>query len=237
MSLDAIASPASAALWLAHAVRRPGDAPIADPHGAPPEPPRVAKPHKKRTGRKAKYHAKHARSLRAVRVVPAPVVAPAPVAQVVPEAERVDVPVTRLRARTTSVKRLAKRELEQGRQEYPPSINAAIPRPRTWGECEERGLGAWVPCPYVGCKHHLAVDVSARCGSIKEAYPGLDVDQLPATCSLRVAAEGEHTLEAVGQLANITRERARQIEAKALKKLARSPGGKALVEYLEGRRG
>jgi hypothetical protein len=39
------------------------------------------------------------------------------------------------------------------------------------------------------------------------------------TCSLDVAAAGAHTLEQVGDLLNITRERVSQIEEEAIKKL------------------
>ncbi|MBX6374810.1 MAG: RNA polymerase sigma factor RpoD [Acetobacteraceae bacterium] len=44
----------------------------------------------------------------------------------------------------------------------------------------------------------------------------------------------DHTLEEVGRTFNVTRERIRQIEAKALKKLERSRGGQALRSFLEG---
>jgi hypothetical protein len=41
----------------------------------------------------------------------------------------------------------------------------------------------------------------------------------PDTCSLDIAERGEHTLEQVGDLLGLTRERARQLEEKALRKL------------------
>jgi hypothetical protein len=89
-------------------------------------------------------------------------------------------------------------------------------RPRTRGEC----VGAARPCPFVGCRHHLALDVTDA-GSL-HVNAQLDLDQVGDTCSLDVADRGEHTLEQVGNLLNITRERVRQIERTGLKKSAAS---------------
>ena len=49
-----------------------------------------------------------------------------------------------------------------------------------------------------------------------------------------IGTDRDHTLEEVGQQFNVTRERIRQIEAKALSKLRASLGGAALREMLEG---
>ena len=75
------------------------------------------------------------------------------------------------------------------------------------------------PCPYVSCKYHLYLDVNPRTGSIKLNFPGLEVWELTETCSLDVADRGGITLEEVGELLNLTRERIRQVEAKGLEKL------------------
>ena len=45
--------------------------------------------------------------------------------------------------------------------------------------------------------------------------------------------EGEHTLEEIGQDFAVTRERIRQIEAKALRKLKHHSRGKLLKPFLE----
>ena len=45
------------------------------------------------------------------------------------------------------------------------------------------------------------------------------LDRMPATCALNVADDGGLTLEEVGELMQLTRERIRQVEARALLKL------------------
>ena len=75
------------------------------------------------------------------------------------------------------------------------------------------------PCPYVSCKYHLYLDVNPHTGSIKLNFPDLEVWELSETCSLDVADRGGITLEEVGELLNLTRERIRQVEAAGLEKL------------------
>ena len=58
--------------------------------------------------------------------------------------------------------------------------------------------------------------VNARTGSIKFNFPGKEVHELEETCALDVAERGGITLEEVGGLMNLTRERVRQLEAEAL---------------------
>lgn len=85
-------------------------------------------------------------------------------------------------------------------------------RPKTRGDCE----GMDRPCPYVACKHHLFLDVDVETGSIKFNFPDVEPEEMRTSCSLDVADAGPQTLEDVGNLMNITRERARQVETKAL---------------------
>ena len=75
------------------------------------------------------------------------------------------------------------------------------------------------PCPYVSCKYHLYLDVNPRTGSIKLNFPDLEVWELSETCALDVAERGGMTLEEVGELMNLTRERIRQVESAGLDKL------------------
>ena len=72
------------------------------------------------------------------------------------------------------------------------------------------------PCMYVACRFHLYLDVNPRTGSIKFNFPGKEVHELEETCALDVAERGGITLEEVGGLMNLTRERVRQLEAEAL---------------------
>ena len=67
----------------------------------------------------------------------------------------------------------------------------------------EGGSNEARPCPYGACRYHL------------------DENPTGASCALDVACEGPHHLEEVGAILMVTRERVRQIEAKALWKLKR----------------
>lgn len=87
----------------------------------------------------------------------------------------------------------------------------SIERPRTRADCKDGPR----PCPWVGCRHHLYLDISGR-GSLKLNFPEKDFDEIAETCSIDVADRGEHTLEQIGDLMNVTRERARQLEARGL---------------------
>ena len=137
-----------------------------------------------------------------------------------------------VRARTINVKRLTKRELEFGRMLADAQLeDLDVTRPVTRGDCEadER------PCPFVSCKFHLYLDVADRTGAIKLNFPDVDPEQLerlPATCMLDVA-ERERTLEEVGEFMNMTRERIRQIEVRALTKMKRATDRGALGDYAE----
>jgi len=71
------------------------------------------------------------------------------------------------------------------------------------------------------------LEVKEETGSIKFNFPNLEVWELKETCALDVAARRGKTLEEVGELANCTRERARQIELGALLKLRAAVEGDA----------
>jgi hypothetical protein len=88
-------------------------------------------------------------------------------------------------------------------------------RPKTRGDCVDGPR----PCPWVGCRHHLYLEVSEATGRIKVAFPGAKPWHLAESCSLDVADRGEHLLRDVGLVLNLTRERARQITDTALANL------------------
>jgi hypothetical protein len=131
-----------------------------------------------------------------------------------------------VRARTISVKRMTKRELEVGRLMYP---ETEYWKPRTRAECVDGPR----PCPYVACKHHLYIDVSPRTGAIKLNFPDLEVWEMGESCALDVADRGGTTLEDVGAIMNLTRERIRQVEVKALAKLEALRDMMALRDYVD----
>jgi hypothetical protein len=131
-----------------------------------------------------------------------------------------------VRARTISVKRMTKRELEIGRLLFP---ETDYWRPRNRAECAEGPR----PCPFVSCKHHLFIDVSPRTGAIKLNFPDLEVWDLGESCALDVADKHGTTLEDVGAIMNLTRERIRQVEVKALAKLEALNDMYALRDYVD----
>ena len=132
-----------------------------------------------------------------------------------------------VRARTISVKRMTKRELELGRILYPDV--EGVERPVTRADCQ----GGERPCPFVSCKHHLYLDVSARTGAIKLNFPDLEVWEMSETCALDIADRGGATLEEVGAIMNLTRERIRQVEVKGLAKLQALRDMAALRDYVD----
>jgi hypothetical protein len=131
-----------------------------------------------------------------------------------------------VRARTISVKRMTKRELELGRMLYP---EVEVEKPKVRADC----VSGERPCPFVSCKHHLYLDVSAKTGAIKLNFPDLEVWEMTETCALDVADRGGTTLEEVGAIMNLTRERIRQVEVKGLAKLEALKDMLALRDYID----
>jgi Sigma-70, region 4 len=119
---------------------------------------------------------------------------------------------TRPRSKTIAMKRLTREELRLGALLNPP---VDIPRPNTRSQCENDIR----PCPWVACKHHLYLDVNPETGSIKINFPDLEPWEMNETCALDVADRAGITLEEVGEIMNLTRERIRQVEVRGLLKL------------------
>jgi hypothetical protein len=92
-------------------------------------------------------------------------------------------------------------------------------KPHTRGECASVPR----PCPYVSCAMHLYLDTTPA-GNVRVNFPDLEPDEMDpdGSCALDVADKGESVLERVGELLNVTRERVRQIEARALSRLRRA---------------
>jgi catechol 2,3-dioxygenase-like lactoylglutathione lyase family enzyme len=100
-----------------------------------------------------------------------------------------------------------------------------IERPLTRKDCED---DPGRPCPWVSCSHHLYLDANPETGSIKLNFPHLEVWEMGETCSLDVADRGGITLEEVGAIITLTRERIRQVEVRALEKIERNGDGLGL---------
>lgn len=120
----------------------------------------------------------------------------------------------RPRAKTIAPRRLTREELRQA-EELSGMAVLDYERPATREECRQVER----PCPFVGCRHHLYLDVNPETGSIKLNFPHLEVLELKETCSLDIADRGGVTLEEVGELMNLTRERIRQVEVRGLIRL------------------
>jgi hypothetical protein len=117
---------------------------------------------------------------------------------------------TRPRSKTIALKRLTREELRRGALANPPVDDAERPTQRS--ECKDGPR----PCPWVACKHHLYLDINPRTGSIKINFPDLEPWELQQTCALDVADNGGLTLEEIGLITNLTRERVRQVEVRGL---------------------
>jgi len=137
------------------------------------------------------------------------------------EAEQLDGAPVRRRSKTMSRKEIA-RDLRRQRQAgvVDPELEAVMQeieahRPRARAECATGPR----PCMFISCKHHLYLDVNPSTGSIKLNFPDREVWELENTCALDVADRGGITLEEVGAIMNLTRERIRQVETRGLLKL------------------
>ena len=111
---------------------------------------------------------------------------------------------------------------------------ADLRRPATRAGCLA-GNDAQRPCPYVSCRHHLYLDTGVRKGkgSLLLNYPESEVWEVPETCSLDLADQGGMILDEVGKVMNLTRERVRQIEDQAIRKVLTTIRSDAKLRELE----
>ncbi len=124
----------------------------------------------------------------------------------------------RSRSKTIAPRRLTKEELRLSQTLSTPEVERPVMR----ADCASGPR----PCPWVSCKYHLFLDVNPETGSIKLNFPDLDLEDMRDTCALDVADRGGITLEEVGEILNLTRERIRQVEVRGLVKLRQvSPDG------------
>jgi hypothetical protein len=125
---------------------------------------------------------------------------------------RININKGRIRSKTIAGKRLTREERRLSLLiVYPEEAE----RPQTRAECQ----GSPRPCPWVSCAHHLYLDINPTSGAIKLNFPHLEVWEMKETCALDVADKGGITLEEVGEILNLTRERIRQVEVRGLGKM------------------
>jgi hypothetical protein len=132
---------------------------------------------------------------------------------------------SRARARTISIRRLSKAELNRGRELFP---ETDYWKPKSRSECKDMDR----PCPFVSCKYHLYIDVHPVRGSIKLNFPDIEIWEMTETCALDVADRGGITLEEVGEIMNLTRERVRQVETAGLARLQDYRDVERLKDYV-----
>lgn len=103
-------------------------------------------------------------------------------------------------------------------------------QPRTREECS----GVPRPCPYVSCRHNLNLEVT-KSGAVRllDAEPWDEAAH--PSCALDVVQQhGAQTLDVVGFILGLTRERVRQVELVALRSLAeRAPELREALSELE----
>lgn len=115
--------------------------------------------------------------------------------------------------RTIAIARMSKRERLVRQMNEPDDGKRRLPMTRD--ECRDGPR----PCPFVSCRHHLYLDVHPVTGNIRLNFPDLEVEELEFSCSLDLADRGPLTLDELGALLNVTRERARQLELLAMTRL------------------
>lgn len=97
---------------------------------------------------------------------------------------------------------------------------ASAERPRTRGECP-----ASRPCPWVGCRYHLYLEVNPRTGRLHLNFPDLEPWELAETCALDAAKTGAMkgglTLLEIGERMNIALVQVKHLESRALETLGK----------------
>ena len=97
--------------------------------------------------------------------------------------------------------------------------------PRCLEECPDED----VQCPFVACRYHLWTDLVRRTITVGKDHKRTEFrwDVAPTdawgswpTCALRAARQGPRTLDEVGDVLGVTRERVRQVQAQAIEHLA-----------------
>ncbi|MBT3704493.1 hypothetical protein HOG17_01805 [Candidatus Peregrinibacteria bacterium] len=103
-------------------------------------------------------------------------------------------------------------------------------RPKIRAHCESGPR----PCPFLLCRYHLYLEIKDT-GALKINFPEMDPMEIPASCALDIAERGGLSLEDVGFISRMTRERIRQIAAYAASRIHetfKDPNRKVGGEYV-----
>jgi len=126
---------------------------------------------------------------------------------------------TQITKKTLYNRRLNQKDFEALKDiDYPEDIK----RPVSRNECRNGRR----PCPFISCRYHLYLDIT-RTGSITFNF-NEEPWEIPESCSLDIADKGPHILDDIGKYFHVCRERIRQIEAIALRKLR---GNKSIKDW------
>jgi len=92
-------------------------------------------------------------------------------------------------------------------------------RPRTRGDCTDGPR----PCPWVSCRHHLALDVNEHTGQVRIVIPVEALDQAEHTCALDVAEHGGLGDAAVARLLGLGQSSVSKVSSRGEGRLLRLP--------------
>lgn len=130
------------------------------------------------------------------------------------------------RARTINVGKLPLRQRQAAHTRSLWDVEIDKLRPKTRADC----IDGPRPCPWVGCRYHMAFTVNPESGSIKETFPQLGIysnpdgdglvvlEQLAGTCALDVADRADDGTQGIGGLLSLYR------VASSGKPLGQTPG-------------
>lgn len=77
------------------------------------------------------------------------------------------------------------------------------------------------PCVWVTCRYNLYLDVRGD-GVLRLNFADREPEEMVASCALDLATDGPRTLDSVAGLMGMSKERARQIEENAMKKVRKA---------------
>lgn len=154
--------------------------------------------------------------------------APLPIIKVKVQQLALDLPYHHpVKGKTITSRRLSRAEKKEQKRLVRLPLHQ---RPVTRDDC----VDSVRPCPYVGCRANLFLDVNEDTGVIKLNFPGFEPHQMVNSCVLDIIDDHPRgvTLDVIACHMNLTVERVRQIETLARSKVKRR-GRRLGAEYME----